>query len=177
MKIYTKTGDKGETSLIGGKRVSKTHPRIRIYGQIDELNAYIGILIALFKDHDIIDFLTEIQNKLFNMGAEFAAEQLNGISVMTTEDVLSLEHKIDEITSQIPIQKSFILPKGNLLTAHIHVARTIARRVERDMYVLDHVEVEHADALKYINRLSDYLFVLARYVHKIDSVPEIAWKG
>src|SRR5574344_2606419 len=177
MKIYTKTGDNGQTSLIGGRRVSKTHSRIRIYGQIDELNSYMGILIALAKDDRISAFLTNIQQTLFNMGAEFAAENLQNIPKVTAQDVERIETEIDALTLELQPQKTFILPQGNLLIAHIHVARTITRRVERDMYLLDEVESEHGEALKWINRLSDYLFVLARYIHKIEAVPEIAWKG
>lgn len=174
MAIYTKTGDKGETSLANGKRISKTDIRIEAYGTVDELNSWIGLLRAGMKP---LDFASEadgqlewIQNKLFNLGAALSEAPGEWI---TTADVTQLEQWIDAMQSVIPKQQAFILPMGNEVVARAHVCRTVCRRAERRM-----IEAQaHSLYLQFINRLSDYLFVLARLLSYLSKEAEYMWKN
>ncbi len=178
MKIYTKTGDKGQTSLVGGKRISKADLRLEAYGTVDELNAYIGLLRAKKANPDIDPPLQVIQNKLFNLGAHLATEP----EKMTTEwinqaDVYYLELLIDAYTEQLAPLKGFILPMGNEPVALAHVCRTITRRLERCMVRLPLETEQDRDALQFVNRLSDLFFVMARKIAKDAHIKDFLWEN
>ncbi|MGZ8525161.1 MAG: cob(I)yrinic acid a,c-diamide adenosyltransferase [Chitinophagaceae bacterium] len=181
MKIYTKTGDKGITSLIGGTKVSKAHLRIEAYGTIDELNSYIGLCNDLLSDKNSSAILPEVQDRLFTIGAALACdpekETKMKIPDLKEEDIILLESEIDQMDEILPSMKSFILPGGHPVISHLHVARCICRRAERSCVRLKsrNNEVEPIIS-KYLNRLSDYLFILARYAGHVMGVPEISWK-
>ncbi|MCS6833625.1 MAG: cob(I)yrinic acid a,c-diamide adenosyltransferase, partial [Flammeovirgaceae bacterium] len=176
MKIYTKTGDRGETSLFGGRRVRKSHPRIEAYGTIDELNAYIGLVGDQPVNSMRKSFLKEIQDRLFTIGATLAADpEKNTLNVpdLYQEDILALEKAIDEMEEQLPPLRNFILPGGHLAVSFAHVARTVCRRAERNcVYLAEHEPVADL-VIQYLNRLSDYLFVLARLMAKELGVEEV----
>jgi len=185
MKIYTKTGDKGKTSLFGGGRVSKNNIRIESYGTIDELNAQIGYLSDLIADKNIKNDLFKIQNQLFIIGSILATnpdkitlksgkDRLD-ITKIKKEDVFYLEHKIDKYNSTLPKMTHFILPVGHISVSSCHIARTICRRAERRIVALQEVDFVEDIVLEYINRLSDYLFVLARKLTVLNKVKEIFW--
>ncbi len=180
-KIYTKTGDKGKTSLIGGTKVPKSHIRIESYGTIDELNSYIGLL----SDHiDLIqlkDFLKEIQDRLFTIGSSLACdpdkEPLMTIPDLKDGDINVLEDSIDEMNEQLPVMKNFILPGGHPVISTAHIARCVCRRAERlCVSMQEHDMFVEPLVIIYLNRLSDYLFVLARYLGHLLNVPEIPWR-
>jgi cob(I)alamin adenosyltransferase len=181
MKIYTKTGDKGTTSLIGGTKVSKAHLRIETYGTIDELNSYIGLCNDLLSDKNSRNILQEVQDRLFTIGAALACdpekETKMKIPDLKEEDILLLEHEIDKMDEILPSMKSFILPGGHPTISHLHIARCICRRAERSCVRLES-ENNEVEAIipKYLNRLSDYLFMLARYAGHVLGVAEIPWK-
>lgn len=185
MKIYTKTGDKGLTSLFGGTRVSKHNLRIESYGCIDELNAQIGYLSDLISQDYIKDYLLKIENQLFTLGAMLATDpdkqtlkngknRLN-IPKITKDDVLNLEHQIDAFNETLPEMTHFILPGGLPVISVCHIARTICRKAERRIVALQEQSFVEEIILEYINRLSDYLFVLARKLAAINNVNEILW--
>ena len=186
MKIYTKTGDDGTTGLYGGTRVSKDHIRIDSYGTVDELNAYIGLI----KDQDICSRIQEslyrIQHDLFTVGAILATdpekailkngkERLN-IPKINAKSITLLEEEIDEMNKDLPQMTHFILPGGHNTVSFCHIARTICRRAERLTVALCHETEVDEHVLKYLNRLSDYLFVLARQLTKDLGVEEIKWQ-
>ena len=177
MKIYTKTGDNGTTSLIGGTRVAKNDCRLECYGTIDELNAYLGLIRDNHPNQDIQNQLLTIQNKLFVIGSEFACEKTenNTIPHISQTDICYLEQKIDEISAELPPQKSFILPGGHPLSSYCQIARTVCRRAERRIYDLKIDATTNNLSTIYINRLSDYLFVLARKALKDFNKSEITW--
>lgn len=179
MKIYTKTGDKGETSLHGGKRVSKSSLRIDTYGTVDELNSVIGICRALNPPQQVDDALVKIQNQLFTLGADLASPLSNtknkDVPRITEEDSKFLEELIDKLDSEIKPLRSFILPGGSLLSAQIHFARTVCRRAERLVVQLSKKEKIGKHPIIYLNRLSDFLFVLARWVNHLQNENEIIW--
>jgi cob(I)alamin adenosyltransferase len=177
VKIYTKTGDTGTTSLVDGKRVSKTDRRLEAYGTVDELNATIGTITqhSVFGQENVIN---NIQNDLFNIGSNLATEdssvrsQLPQISESSVE---VLEKAIDEMNAQLPVLKNFVLPGGTPANAHAHMARTVCRRAERRVIALeDDTENAHI-IIKYLNRLSDYFFVLSRYVLHRNGGTERLW--
>ena len=180
-KIYTKTGDLGKTSLIGGTKVSKSHLRIESYGTVDELNSYIGLVIDLLSDVHSKGILKEIQDRLFTIGSSLACdpekEPLMKIPDLKESDLLLLENEIDKMNETLPEMKSFILPGGHIAVSTIHIARCICRRAER---ICVHLQEESlfVDPLviKYLNRLSDYLFVLSRYTGHLMDIAEILWK-
>ncbi len=180
-KIYTKTGDKGKTSLIGGTKVPKSHLRIESYGTVDELNSFIGLLNDYVKDGHINIFLKEIQDRLFTIGSSLACdpdkEPLMKIPDLKEDDVVLLEKKMDKMNEVLPIMKSFILPGGNVAVSTAHITRCVCRRAERICVNMQENNL-FVDALviKYLNRLSDYLFVLARYIGHQLHVAEVAWK-
>ena len=180
-KIYTKTGDLGKTSLIGGTKVPKSHLRIESYGTVDELNSYIGLVSDhLTHEHSKI-ILKEIQDRLFTIGSSLACdpdkEPKMKIPDLKEEDVVLLEKEIDGMNEELPAMKSFILPGGHVAVSTAHIARCICRRAER-ISVNMQVQELFVDPLviKYLNRLSDYLFVLARYIGHLLGVGEIPWK-
>ncbi|MCK9448312.1 MAG: cob(I)yrinic acid a,c-diamide adenosyltransferase [Bacteroidales bacterium] len=181
MKIYTKTGDTGKTSLIGGRRVSKHHARIEAYGTVDELNAFVGLLRDhLPKDDPTRELLLEIQEKLFCIESHLAdgsegklSNQMPGIQ---EEDIVKIELAIDQMSSSLPALHHFILPGGHPLVSYCHIARTVCRRAERLCTQLsENHQVEELD-LKYLNRLSDYFFIVGRWYSKQTKSPEILWK-
>jgi cob(I)alamin adenosyltransferase len=178
MKIYTKTGDKGFTSLIGGTRVPKYHIRIESYGTIDELNSYIGLIRD--QDIDAADktLLKEIQDRLFTIGASLAADPDKSKMVIPdlhTEDVELLEEEMDRINEKIPPLKHFILPGGSSAISFCHIARCVCRRAERLVVQLNDESAVDEKVIIYLNRLSDYLFTLARKVGYENQVPENEW--
>ena len=181
-KIYTKTGDAGKTSLIGGTKVAKSHIRIDSYGTIDELNSYVWLVSDYLTDAHTKKTLKEIQDRLFTIGSSLACdpekEPLMKLPDLKETDVLLLENEIDKMNEVLPAMKNFILPGGHLAISTAHVARCVCRRAERICVAMQEAEM-FIDALviKYINRLSDYLFVLARYIGHLFNVEEIAWKA
>jgi cob(I)alamin adenosyltransferase len=181
LKIYTKTGDNGTTSLIGGTKVSKDHFRIESYGSVDELNSYIGLISDLSGSFYSTDFLRQIQDRLFTIGSSLACdpEKEPGFAIpdLKQSDVEQLEIEIDRMNVELPEMKHFILPGGHPTVSHIHIARCVCRRAERQCVHLDR-EGGHVEKLVmiYLNRLSDYLFVLARYASQKLSAEEIAWR-
>lgn len=181
-KIYTKTGDKGDTSLIGGVRVPKSHIRIESYGTVDELNSYLGMVNDMCAHREISESITEIQDRLFTIGSALATNPDKEVKMKLPDlhdtDVTWLEQEIDKMNEVLPEMRSFILPGGNLASSTCHVARCICRRAER-ICVSMHEQNEHIPALiiQYLNRLSDYLFVLARYISHLHNAPEIPWRA
>jgi cob(I)alamin adenosyltransferase len=178
--IYTKTGDAGMTSLVGGVRVSKLHPRLEAYGTIDELNSEIGLLITYVDDAQEVELLTEVQRKLFTVGSYLATDQtqreLREQSKMHPEDVQQLEAAIDRVDAELPPLRLFVLPGGTRAASVCHVCRTVCRRAERRIIALaEECEVE-PNVTAYVNRLSDYLFVLARKLNIQAGQDEIIWK-
>ncbi len=185
MKIYTKTGDKGTTALFGGKRVSKNHLRIESYGTVDELNSYIGLIKDQEIDNQTKNILVKIQNDLFTLGSMLATpleneilkngkERLN-IPKITAESVAYLENTIDEISSKRPQMTHFILPGGHTTVSYCHIARCVCRRSERLSVSLHEQEEINPIILTYLNRLSDFLFILARKLSQYLSVQEVKW--
>ena len=180
MKIYTKTGDAGQTSLIGGTRVPKHHIRIEAYGTIDELNSYLGLLRDQPMGDDIVKVLLEIQDRLFTIGSSLASDPVKSkmkIPVLNEQDILLLEKEIDKMNEVLPVMKSFILPGGHVTVSSLHVARTVCRRAERCCVKIQKKTGEVETLLiKYLNRLSDYLFVLSRAMAQELSVEETPWR-
>ncbi len=168
MKVYTKTGDKGQTSLLSGERVPKHHIRIEAYGTVDELNSFIGLLCSYNIGNEPKALLNKVQNLLFDIGASLAIEKqkdkFDGMKKVTTDDIRALELAIDKMNEDLPDLKSFILPGGSKSVSVCHVCRTVCRRAERlSTYLASQAEVDEL-SIKYLNRLSDYFFVLARKI-------------
>lgn len=180
-KIYTKTGDLGKTSLIGGTKVAKSHLRIETYGTTDELNSYIGLVNDLINDEHSKSILKEIQDRLFTIGSSLACdpdkESALKIPDLKEVDIELLEKEIDRMNEQLPVMKFFILPGGHPAISTTHIARCVCRRAERLCVNLQEQNL-YVDPLviKYLNRLSDYIFVLARYIGHLLQVAEIPWK-
>lgn len=181
MKIYTKTGDKGTTSLIGGERVPKCCDRLESYGTIDELNSHIGVLETYCKDKQDKDFLTTVQNTLFVVGGYLATDNSNHAvmesTTVTEEMVRSVETEIDRLQEIVPPLKYFVLPGGSRPAAYAHVCRTVCRRAERCILRLcsNNIVVDEK-VIAYINRLSDYFFALSRKLNVDEGVEDVAWK-
>lgn len=179
-KIYTKTGDKGATSLIGGIRVPKSHIRIEAYGTVDELNSFIGLAADLAAHPKITDWLREVQDRLFTIGSVLATSPEKEVKMklpdLHAEDVHWLELQIDKMNEELPEMRSFILPGGHPAASTAHVARCVCRRAERICVAMQeqHEEIPEL-VIPYINRLSDFLFVLARYLVHINGAREIPW--
>ena len=177
---YTKTGDAGSTSLVGGRRVPKFDDKVEAYGTVDELSAYIGVLYDLEGVSEAIrDTLSVIQNKLFTLESHFAMDKDTEIAkmipVLEEDDVAFLEGKIDAMNVELPVLRAFVIPGGNMRASVSHVCRTVCRRAERQGWRLaSHEEVDAID-LKYLNRLSDYFFVLARYFDYLEKRNETCW--
>jgi cob(I)alamin adenosyltransferase len=181
LKIYTKTGDKGKTSLLGGTKVPKSHIRIDSYGTIDELNSFVGLLNDLFSDEHSRFMCKEIQDRLFTIGSSLACdpEKAPGMKIpdLREEDVVLLEKEIDQMNESLPQMKSFILPGGHIAVSTAHICRCVCRRAERlCVQMQEHNLFVDPTLIKYLNRLSDYLFVLARFIAHREGVEEIAWK-
>lgn len=188
MKIYTKTGDKGMTSLCDGSRLSKDDMRIEAYGTLDELNAHIGLLISLLQTSsskegvqstsNLTDFLSEIQEELFVIGGELARAEIKTEELVSTQKLITkIETIIDELSSQLPVQHHFVLPGGTLPAAQSHVCRTICRRAERRIVALSHVATVSAKIFIFVNRLSDYFFILSHYLNNDSGISEKTWKN
>jgi cob(I)alamin adenosyltransferase len=177
MKIYTRTGDGGETGLLGPLRVSKDHIRVSAYGEIDELNAWIGSIRRLVRDPAVASMLESIQNLLFEAGAELARPADAGPppNPIADTDVASLEAAIDLLEAGLPPLERFILPGGSETSCAAHVARCVCRRAERSVVHLLRAEPTETAVLRYLNRLSDFLFVLARWANREAGVPDVVW--
>lgn len=178
MKIYTKTGDKGKTSLFGGPRVSKDALRIEAYGTVDELNSHLGAIRSLKPGNEIDQVLEKMQNDLFTLGADLATpSHKKGATVRRIEPhhVEQAEKTIDHLDSNLEPLQNFILPGGSRIAAQIHIARTVCRRAERCVVQLSRKESIGATPIIYLNRLSDLLFVLARYANKREGTAETKW--
>ena len=177
--IYTGTGDKGTTSLVGGQRVSKAHQRIESYGTVDELNSFIGLLITALDDQKDRDFLLFIQHKLFTIGSYLATDQeqteLRVESMIFPETITRMEKEIDRIDSDLPKMRNFVLPGGTRSASLAHVCRTVCRRAERQIYRLAETIPVEEPVLIFMNRLSDYLFVFARKECILANGEEIIW--
>ena len=179
MKIYTKKGDKGETSLRGGKRVSKSNIRIESYGTVDELNAWLGLIRDQNINSDTKKFLIHIQDRLFTSGSHLASDpNKKGIKIpdIKEENITALEKEIDKMNESLPEMKSFVLPGGNEIVSYCHIARCVCRRAERCAVNLASEEKVEDIIIKYLNRLSDYLFVLSRKFSHDLNADEIPWK-
>lgn len=179
MKIYTKTGDQGQTSIIGGTRLSKAHIRIEAYGTVDELNAYIGLLNDQSIDNKYKEILSQVQDRLFTIGASLAADPVKSkmkIPDLLDSDLEILEEAIDEMTTQLPEMRNFILPGGHTIISYGHIARTVCRRAERNCIALAEQDFVAELVIKYLNRLSDFLFTLCRKLHDDLNVAEIPWR-
>ena len=181
MKIYTKTGDKGETGLFGGERVSKNSLRIEAYGTIDELNAFIGLAVIEVSDKSVKDLLQKIQNWLFSIGADLATpdnEKTKKLNVFrTTEEYyLYIEKEIDNYEKKLEELRNFILPGGTKGAALLHICRTITRRAERMVVALNSTVKIGNNIIIFLNRLSDLFFVLARFDNAVTGTPDIEWK-
>ena len=178
-KVYTRTGDAGTTSLVSGTRVDKDDVRVEAYGTVDELNSNIGVLLHSTKlDYpEIIALLRKAQNKLFNIGAYLANDKADALYGVKKEDVEELEKMMDVMNEDVPPAQGFVLPGGTQAAAQAHVARTVCRRAERRIAALAEVAEVGEDIQQYVNRLSDYLFVLAKIVNFNNGQAEIIWQN
>ncbi len=180
MKVYTKTGDKGETSLVGGQRISKCCQRLESYGTTDELNSHIGLLISYATDQIDKDFLLDVQAKLFVVGGYLATDnsqrEVREGNIVTPEMVENVEKEIDRLQEMLPPLRLFILPGGSQAASQAHVCRTVCRRTEREILRL--AQEAHVDdnVISYVNRLSDYFFVLARKMNLDADVEDVVWR-
>ncbi|CEA02744.1 cob(I)yrinic acid a,c-diamide adenosyltransferase [Pseudomonas saudimassiliensis] len=175
-KLYTRTGDAGTTGLADGSRVPKDSPRIEAMGDVDELNSCIGVLLAGLTGaavEPVRTALAPVQHRLFDVGGELA---IPGALIISADDVTELETLIDQFNAQVPPLKEFILPGGSLLIAQAHLARSVCRRAERRYQTLAAEQSINPQALAYLNRLSDLLFVLARSIARLDNTPEVLWQ-
>lgn len=182
IKIYTKTGDRGTTSLIGGTKVFKNNIRIETYGTVDELNSHLGLVADLMPSEHQRDILKQVQNRLFVIGSSLACDpdKKTGMHIpdLNEEDISILEKEIDNMNDALPVMKNFILPGGNAAVSSTHIARCVCRRTERLCVNMQQQNIFiEPIIIKYLNRLSDYLFVLARFTAQELHVAEIIWKG
>ena len=181
MKIYTKTGDKGDTGLFGGARVSKASLRVHAYGEVDELNSVIGWARLVATDAELDALLNRIQNDLFEVGAELGStaerKEKGSMPLLEEAQVHRLEKAIDHYEQGPPPLTSFVLPGGSESAARFHMARCVCRRAERSLVTLGAQETLRGELFRYLNRLSDLLFVLARYANHAVGVDDIPWKG
>ena len=179
-KVYTKTGDQGETSIIGGIRVKKSCERLEAYGTVDELSSHLGLLASMLPDGEDKDLIIRIQNNLFSVCSNLATDQsqtpLYDSARLPDGEIQVLEHKVDEIMNLLPERQGFILPGGTQAAALAHVCRTVCRRAERRIVALSEVAQISPETLQYVNRLSDYLFVLAKKINFNTGVSEIIWQ-
>lgn len=178
MKVYTKTGDLGETSLLGGTRVSKAELQIESYGTVDELNSYIGLVRDQIQDELLFAELIEIQDRLFTIGSHLANDKKKSkikLPPIQDEDITRLENEIDKMDNELPPMQAFILPGGNTTVSFTHIARCVCRRAERQVIRLNQTWSVDPIIIKYLNRLSDYIFVLGRKLSKDLGANEIEW--
>ena len=180
MKVYTKTGDKGTTSLLGGLRVSKADLRISAYGTVDELNSYMGLLRDQRVNDERKPHIIQIQNHLFSIGSLLAAEpgkKLDYLPELQEDDITVLENEMDKMNELLPEMRNFVLPGGDQAVSFCHIARCVCRRAEREVVALSQHQEVPAKVIIFLNRLSDYLFVLSRMMTKELNAEEIIWKG
>jgi cob(I)alamin adenosyltransferase len=181
VKIYTKTGDRGETGLFGGARVSKASARVDAYGELDELNSVIGLVRSEPFDAEVDALLARVQSRLFDLGAELATAPDSkvslGIPLVGEEEVQLLERAIDRAEVELAPLKTFVLPGGSKAAAYLHLARTVCRRAERKLVGLAETESVREECVRYVNRLSDALFVLARLANHRAGVADVPWVG
>lgn len=178
-KIYTKTGDLGETGLLGGRRLSKSHLRIEAYGTVDELNSHLGLVKDYQEDPGTRETLHQIQSQLFSIGSILASDPDKDIPLpeISESHVTALEKAMDHMDKELPELKNFILPGGHPTVSHCHIARCVCRRAERLVVALAAMESVPAIVIKFLNRLSDYLFLLARWTAKELGAEEVIWKA
>jgi len=177
MKIYTKTGDDGNTGLQGNYRISKSHPRIISYGTVDEANAALGIVLTNPLDDDISSLLTQIQNDLFLVGADLSNPNLNDVkNRVSLEMIEKIEQHIDKFESELPPLTNFILPGGEPSAAQLHYVRTVVRRAESQTIKLSETDEINSNCIKYLNRLSDLFFVMGRLINKRKNIEDTPWK-
>lgn len=178
-KIYTKTGDAGETGLFGGKRLPKSHIRIDAYGTVDELNSYIGLVRDCVTAEHLKILLKEVQDRLFTIGSNLASDPDKAMDVpdIRKVDIELLEKAMDALNEKLPPLKSFILPGGHPIVSYCHIARCVCRRAERLVVALHQIEPVEPILIRYLNRLSDYLFMLARGMAKDLEVAEVKWES
>lgn len=181
-KLYTRGGDAGKTSLFGGRRVAKDHPRVVAYGTIDELNSALGVSISFIRQPTLVRELHAIQNKLFDIGAELASEKpvrrrakAADAFQLDSRSTQALEELVDEYDARVPPLKTFVLPAGSVAASTMHYARTVCRRAERSVVTLARKEKINPEVVAYLNRLNDLLFVLARYLNKSARRRELLW--
>ena len=185
-KVYTRTGDSGQTGLVGGKRLPKDHPRIEAYGTVDELNSILGIALSFLAQKEVSKrrdklelILKAIQHKLFDLGSELATlpgDEYEGQVTLQAEDSMWLEQIIDAMNEELEPLNSFILPGGTTFNAFLHQARTVCRRAERDVIKLNQIDLVNPEIIKYLNRLSDFLFAAGRWVTETLGEKEILWQ-
>jgi cob(I)alamin adenosyltransferase len=180
MKIYTKTGDKGETGLFGGERVSKNNLRLNAYGSIDELNSFLGLAIIEVTSEEIKNVLIDLQNKLFVLGADLATpetEKNSKLKITRLPDlyISGIEQTIDKFEERLDELKNFVLPGGSRGSALLHICRTISRRAEREIVALKNAEYIGDNIVIFLNRLSDLFFVLSRFENKYSNIPDTKW--
>ncbi len=177
MKIYTKTGDDGNTGLQGNLRITKSHPRIISYGTVDEANAALGVVLTNSLDDDIAEILTDIQNDLFLVGSDLSNPNLNDVkNRIALKMVEKLEQHIDKFQLELPLLTNFILPGGDVAAAQLHYVRTIVRRAETQVVQLSEKDEINSNCIKYLNRLSDLFFVIGRLINKRKDIDDILWK-
>lgn len=182
MRIYTRTGDRGETHLFGGERVPKDHPRVEAYGTVDELNSILGLVRARLPDGELQALIARVQNTLFRIGAELATARPDDprltahVPRVASEQVAELEQWIDRLDAELAPLRTFILPGGSEVASLLHVARAVARRAERRVVAVSRTEPLNPEILRYLNRLSDLLFVAARWINRQAGAEEIPWE-
>lgn len=180
-KVYTRTGDQGETSLVGGVRIKKSNIRLEAYGTVDELSAHLGMLVSMMKTGDERDFIIRIQNNLFNVCTHLATDQsqtpLYPSAHLAEGEIASIEQKIDSLMKQLPERQGFVLPGGVPAACQAHICRTVCRRAERRIAALAEEAQIAPEMQQYVNRLSDYLFVLAKIINFNEGKSEIVWQN
>ena len=180
-KVYTRTGDQGETSLVGGVRIKKSHIRLEAYGTVDELSAHLGMLVSMMKQDDERDFIIRIQNNLFNVCTHLATDQsqtpLYPSAHLADGEIASIEQRIDSLMKQLPERQGFVLPGGVPAACQAHICRTVCRRAERRIAALAEEAQIAPEMQQYVNRLSDYLFVLAKIINFNEGKSEIVWQN
>ena len=181
MKIYTKTGDQGDTGLFGGPRVSKASARVETYGEVDELNSVVGLVLTEPLDESLAELLRDVQSRLFDLGAELSTAPNSkvalGIPLIAEPQVVVLEQAIDRAERELAPLKTFVMPGGCRAAAYLHLARTVCRRAERRLVALAADESVRPEALRYLNRLSDALFVFARLANHRAGIADVPWVG
>lgn len=180
-KVYTRTGDRGQTSIVGGIRVSKASARLEAYGTVDELSSHLGLLAAMLSEGEYHDMIIRVQNNLFNVCTNLATDQsqtpLYDSAKLADGEIELLEKEVDRMMKLLPERQGFILPGGTPVAAQAHVCRTVCRRAERRIVALSEVAQISSETLQYVNRLSDYLFVLAKIINFNAGVSEIVWQN